>query len=33
MTLAGWVFLVVSWGLIIALCLFCFRLIFRRNSN
>lgn len=28
---SGWAFLIVSWGLIIALCLFCFRLIFRHK--
>jgi len=28
MNLAGWIFMLVSWGAIIALCVFCFKKIF-----
>ena len=29
MTSAGWVFLALSWGSILALCAFCFSRVFR----
>jgi hypothetical protein len=30
---AGWIFLVLSWGVILALCAFCFRIIFRGKAE
>ena len=29
----GWVFLVVSWSLILALCVFCLRRVFARQRR
>ena len=31
MTLSGWIFMVISWGLIIGLVVFCFIKIFRKK--
>ncbi len=33
MSPAGWVFLAVSWGFIIGLCLFCFRRMFQTRRK
>ena len=33
MKLSGWVFLALSWGLIIWLCGFCFREMFRQHQR
>ena len=33
MKAAGWIFLIVSWGAILALCLFCFREIFHLKAE
>jgi len=30
---SGWVFLSVSWGLILGLCLFCFQRVFERRRR
>lgn len=32
MTTAGWIFLVISWAAIVALCAFCFGSIFRKRA-
>lgn len=32
-TLAGWVFLVVAWGIILSLNVFCFTRIFREKKE
>lgn len=33
MTPSGWVFLVLSWSLILGLCVFCFRHIFHQRRG
>ena len=33
MTVGGWVFLGVSWGLILGLCGFCFRKVFAHHQR
>lgn len=34
MTLGGWIFLILSWAVIIGLCVFCFRKVFQlQRSN
>jgi len=32
MTTGGWILVVISWGLILALCIFCFRAIFGKKA-
>jgi hypothetical protein len=33
MKLAGWIFMALSWGLIIGLTVFCFRMIFKKGVD
>ena len=33
MSTSGWIFLIISWTLIIGLCLFCFRVIFEKKEK
>jgi len=30
---AGWIFMIVSWGVILGLCVFCFRFIFAKHAE
>ena len=33
MKVSGWIFMVISWGIIIGLLVFCFKMIFKKGVD